>query len=294
MNGNIGTRAFSLLLAMLLVGMVMVPAVSAQSEANEEQMKLISDQAAKNLFHEFGLEKPEIVESPNINDYYKTKVKIDHILNISGFYDVKGSIIGLIEYDESEIILIDQNETVLEVIWDGQAASQYVIEPNVLAEKEFKMSIPSETDNFQGIMEGTQLSRIDIKLPSESGNKGIKTIYAVTVWREDWWNYLGNLNLLHTQGKFYVDYGVEVVSIVDQTYVQTAGGCDRCEFTHYTSGEGTYCGQVTSSAIWATIWTPTIKFSQDAWVSCDMLCREDGDGVADKWGAIGCGCLAVP
>ncbi|MEA2034289.1 MAG: hypothetical protein U9N40_02175 [Euryarchaeota archaeon] len=292
-----GMRALSVLLILLLAGMALSAGVSAfgiNGEADEEQLKLIGDPASGNLFHEFGLEEPKIVEGPTIKNYSETKSEIDLILEMGGFQDIKGDIVGLIDYDGSEIILLDQNETILEVIWDGSKASQHVIEPKLLGEREFKMYIPSDTDNSQGKMEGVQLSRIDIKLPTESGDIGIKTIYAVTVWREDWWDFFGNQNLLHTQGKFYVDYGIKVDSILDQTYVQTAGGCDRCEFTHYTSGAGTYVGQVTASAIWATLQAPTIKCSQDTWVSCDRNCNEDGNGVSDKWGAIGCGCLAIP
>ena len=297
MNGRAGLWAFSALSVVLVIGAVLSTSVSAfgvNGEMDEEQVTLNVDPTGENLFHNFGLEEPKIVTGPVIKGYSEVKNEIDQILEMSGFQNVKGDIIGSIDYGESKIVLIDLNETVLEVIWDGSKASKYVIEPKLLGEKELKTYSSPGSDVPQGKVEGAQLSKIDIVFPAGSDDVGVKTIYAVTVWREDWWDFFGNLNLLHTEGKFYVDYGINVNSILDQTYVQTAGGCDRCDFTHSTSGAGTYCGQVTASAIWATIWTPTIKCSQDTWVSCDKYCNEDGNGVGDKWGAIGCGCEAIP
>lgn len=278
MNRRSGMWAFSALLVVLLIGAALSTSVSAfgvNGEMDEVQLKLNVNPTGGNLFHTFGLEEPKIVAGPAIKGYSEAKNEIDRILEMSGFQNVKGEIIGSIDYGESKIVLIDQNETILEVIWDGSKASQYVIKPKLLGERELKTYISSDSDDPQGKVEGVQLSRIDIVLPTGSDDVGIKTIYAVTVWREDWWDFWGNLNLLHTEGKFYVDYGINVNSIIDQTYVQTAGGCDRCEFTHSTSGAGTYCGQVTASAIWATLQAPTIKCSQDTWVSCDRYCNED-------------------
>lgn len=122
-----------------------------------------------------------------------------------------------------------------------------------------------------------------------------KTIYSVSVWREDWWDFLGGQDMIHTEGTFRVDYGVNVCGITtENSYVETAGGCDKCEYNIEKSGVGSYVGEVTGHAIWATIQIPTIKCSQDTSVSCDRYCNEDGNGHGDKWGAVGCGCLAVP
>ncbi|MFA6332161.1 MAG: hypothetical protein WCX22_04345 [Methanoregula sp.] len=288
------------LLALLLAAMAMVPMVSAADTSggvNEKQKNSVHDPVNENFYLALGLEKPEKIQGPPVTSYKESKDKIDKILEMSGIQDNKENIIGLIDYEGSEILLIDRNETVIEIIRDNSTITQQVIEPVVLGEKEFKTDsvfVSESQEAITGARKGATISRIDVTFPTKSGNKNIKSLQSITVWREDWWDYLGELNLLHTQGRFYVDIGVEVDSVIDQSYAQTAGPCDRCDFTHYSSGAGSSEGQVTTSGLWATIWTPTIKMSQDAWVSCDLNGDEDGNGHGDKWGAIGIGCLAVP
>jgi len=281
-------KTITVLLVLLLAGMVMVPMVSATT---------VSEETKENYFLALGLEKPEKVQGPPLTSYQASKEKIDKILNTGKIQYDKENIIGLIEYNGYEILLLDQNDSVLEIISDGTTTTQQVIKPVHLGEKEFKTDSvfePTSIGTTTGAKKGAEISRIDIQLPEKSGKYSVKSVQAITVWREDWWDYLGELNLLHTQGRFYVDIGITVSSVIDQSYAQTAGPCDRCTFTHSASGAGTMEGQVTTSAIWATIWTPTIKMSQDAWVSCDLNGYADGDGNGDKWGAIGLGCLAVP
>ena len=288
------------LLALLLAAMAMVPCISASDingGANEEQKNLASNPINQDLYLALGLEKPEKIEGPPVTGYRESKDKIDKILEMSGVLDNKKNIIGLIDYDGSEILLIDRNETVLEIIKDGSTISQLVIKPVVLGEKEFKTNsvfVSESKEATTGARKGAIISRVDVTLPTKSGNINVKSLQSITVWRKDWWDYLGERNLLHTQGRFYVDIGVKVDSVTDQSYAQTAGPCDRCEFTHSTSGAGTSQAQVTTSALWATIWTPTIKMSQDAYVSCNLNGQESGNGHGDKWGSIGIGCLAVP
>jgi len=276
------------LLALMLAAMAMVPIVSATTT---------SEGTKENLFLALGLEKPEKVQGPPLTSYQESKEKIDKILSAGKTQYKKENIIGLLDYNGYKILLIDQDNSVLEIISDGTTTTQHVIKPVELGEKEFvtdSVFEPVSIGATTGAEKGFKISRIDVLLPEKSGEFTVKSIQAITVWREDWWDYLSELNLIHTQGRFYVDIGVTVSSVIDQSYAQTAGPCDRCAFTHTPSGAGTYEGQVSTSAIWATIWTPTIKMSQDAWVSCDLNGAYDGAGHGDKWGAIGLGCLAVP
>lgn len=258
------------------------------------QVKIVDAQNQRNLFDTFGIEEPEKVDLPDIRTFDEAGDTINQIIDVAGLKFFEGQIIGILEYADIKILLIDQGDTILEVTWDESTISTYTLMPELLGSKEYSIHVNHSEKGVIGHKEGIELHKLEVQITSSS-DAGVLTYYIVTVWREDWWEFLGDKNLLHTEGDFYVDYGNEVENILDHSYTETALGFDRCTFDHSTTGAGTIVGEVDTYALWALDSCVAVtKCDQDAWVSCDCWCNADGDGYGDKWIAIGCGCYAYP
>lgn len=238
--------------------------------------------------------RPE--KTTDLQGYDEAKDIIAQILDAAELQNFEGQVVGAVEHGDLKILLIDQGDKVLELAWDGINTWKFTLTPELLGSKEYPISINCcEEYNISG-KKGVELYKLGIQIPSDfSGGPAVLYTHIVTVWRHDCWHVYDTENCLHTEGKFYIDYGNEVETILDNSYTDTGFGFDLCTFDHTTTGEGTCAGKVDTYALWALDSCPvTTKFSIDAWVSADCYLNTDDDAFFDKWMAIGCGCAAYP
>jgi hypothetical protein len=160
------------------------------------------------------------------------------------------SIIGLFDFGPSQILLLNNGDFVLALSYDGKNVKTTTIIPKLLGEKKVT-EIPSLAPLREKTLGDTVTTNILTKLHSISiesplSPSGILTIYQVTKTRTDQYkNYLGEIRAsLTVQGLFYVNYGVSISSVIDQSSYYTTYPYTTCSFGHYISGVGTTSGQV--------------------------------------------------
>jgi len=275
------------ILAIGIVALVVCVIVPLLVYVSSTERVLVDTQTRINPYDLFDI-KPKTVD---LKGYDEAKGIIDTILDASGLETFDGEIVGVLEHGDLKILLIDQENTVLEVAWDGTNTWTYTLIPELLGSKEYPISANHSEKYIFGPKRGIELYRLKIQIPADTSDVGVLYMDIYDVWREDWWEINGGKNLLHTEGRFYINYGNEVEKVIDYSYIKTMFGFANCTFEHSTIGEGTCAGEVDTYALWALYDCPvTAKFSVDAWVSTDCWLNTDDDAHHDKWVAISCGC----
>ncbi|MDD5142390.1 hypothetical protein [Methanoregula sp.] len=250
-------KTWVVLLALLLAAMAMVPMVSAgggnPDAAGNTYLDLINpvSNGDINLFDKMGLQRPEIEKnSIPLKRYDESKEIVERIMAIGKVTNEAKSVIGLYDFGSSQVLLIDSGDSVLALSYDGNKVKTTKIVPKLLGE--MKESGPAKPASLQQKTLGdsvttnilTQLYSISIESPESSS--AVKTIYQVTKTRTDEYkNYLGEIRAsLTVTGKFYVDYGISISSIIDQSSYYVSFPYTMCSFTHAGSGTGSTAGQV--------------------------------------------------
>ncbi|AGB02942.1 hypothetical protein [Methanoregula formicica] len=250
-------KTWVVLLALLLAAMAMVPMVSAgdgnPDAAGNTYLDLINpvSNGDINLFDKMGLQRPEIEKnSIPLKRYDESKEIVERIMAIGKVTNEAKSVIGLYDFGSSQVLLIDSGDSVLALSYDGNKVKTTKIVPKLLGE--MKESGPAKPASLQQKTLGdsvttnilTQLYSISIASPESSS--AVKTIYQVTKTRTDEYkNYFGEIRAsLTVTGKFYVDYGISISSIIDQSSYYVSFPYTMCSFTHAGSGTGSTAGQV--------------------------------------------------
>ncbi|MFW6186362.1 MAG: hypothetical protein ACOC5C_06745, partial [Halobacteriota archaeon] len=261
-------------------GATQVENTEFHSDSNVEKVA-IEDLA--NIFEEFGLEEPEDGAPLDMETYNEAGEKIDAVLTATGLEDVnEETIIGILEAHGFQIVLVDRDDEVMEIAAKEGKTTTFTLTPELLGCKGSRAITEQRGEYTLTHTSGINLHKLEIPIPAG----GVSPLYnwIITVERDDSWNIGESELLLHTEGKFYVDKGDEVESIIDNSYTETATGFSNCEFNHSSSGEGSSVGHVDADSLWAQNTGPvTTKWYINAWVSCDYLCNTDSDGHGDKW-----------
>jgi hypothetical protein len=250
-------KTWVVLLALMLAAMAMVPMVSAQDvspdttgNAYQDLINPVSN-GNTNLFDKMGLQRPEIEKnSIPLKRYDESKEIVERIMTIGKISNDAKSVIGLYDFGSYQILLLDNEDSVLAFSYDGNKVKTTKIVPKLLGE--MKETEPAKPVSLQQNTLGntvttnilTKLYSISIESPESSS--AVKTIYQVTKTRtDDYKNYLGEIRAsLTVKGKFYVDYGVSISSIIDQSSYYVTFPYTMCSYGHAASGSGSTAGQV--------------------------------------------------
>jgi len=294
-------KLISVLLALLLAAMVMVPCVSAgdscqANPANENIQKPAMDNSA-NLFDEFGLQKPTVTEkaAPFLT-YEDSKDLSDLIIKQAKLSDDASAVIGMYDFGNSQMILINRGDRVLEAFYDGKTVETYLLTPKLLGDKTVteapqKIAGP-EGDSGEYSVETsvrTQLHSIDLVYPDGETNLASAmspmSTYTVTRTRTDVYrNGLGDtIARLITTGVFYVNYGVSITSISNSSSYwinPLFPGYSACSYTYQTSGVGTTSGQLYNHYKFGTL---NLRFQMDIWVGVDAWLTGSDGGSTNQW-----------
>jgi len=132
----------AVLLALLLVGVGILPCVSADCACHhedlqsQEEFKVVQPNTRTNLLDEFGLLRSgNLVSTVHLKPYTESKETADKILTAINLSNRPDSVIGMYDFGNCQILLIRQGESILEVVSDGQSMNSHSLVPQLLGEK---------------------------------------------------------------------------------------------------------------------------------------------------------------
>ena len=106
MKRKTGMQAFSLLLALLLVSVVLVPAVASEEEQIKTNLLFQNQEAEKNIYTMLGVEHPSRDDGPQWQKYNEARAQVDELLIRSESKESVGEIIGYLEGKKKELFSI--------------------------------------------------------------------------------------------------------------------------------------------------------------------------------------------
>ena len=245
------------LLALLLAAMAIVPCVSAADvnpdtvgNAYQDMINPVSN-GDIDLFDKMGLQRPEIEKKTiPLKRYDESKEIIDRIMTLGKIPNDAKSVIGLCDFGSDQILLIDNEDSVLALSYDGKQVKTTKIMPKLLGE--MKETGPAtrlslNQNSFGDTVTTNLLTKLySISIESPESASAVKTIYMVIKTRtDDYKNYFGEIRAsLTVNGKFYVNYGVSISSIIDQSSYYVTYPYTMCSYVHTPSGTGSTAVQI--------------------------------------------------
>lgn len=221
--------------------------------------------------------------SPQSNEIVfpaSNRIGVEQSFNSLEEISVGKSFVDIAKDGDYTVVLIDQGDTILEIVSDDSGTRQYLLTPVCLGEVRFEELSPETTD----VEAGVALYRIELTLPDEGSSPELKYVDIFDVWCENGWHSWGSTNLLHTEGRFYVDYGRAVLHVTDRSYAVTPTGFYQHQDCHSEVGHSNIAGWVTNNDIWSLYNLPTnAKFSVDSWITVDMYGNVQLGTSSDKW-----------
>lgn len=207
-------------------------------------------------------------------------------------------IVGMLEYNDQKIVLVDSEDMVEEIVADAQGniIAKYKLEPKLVGSTEYisdNSSIPMKTK--------IDLYQLEMKIPNgKDGTVERLTTDIITAQNEAWKEISCAYCLLMSEdlkvvakGRFFIDYGKNVESVTQLSYKET--NCNYynslCEFDRTTSG-GSPERQVDATARWAVNLAPvTANWEINSWVSVNKYGTMDSGASEDSWVTPGFGCF---
>ena len=290
------------LLALLLAAMTIVPCVSAAATCEVNGLPVdntgghVDPGESINLLEEFGLKKPADSEYP-FRTYADSKEIADRILVSVDMTDKSGSVIGMYDLGDTKVLLINNGESVIEVVYDGKTVNTFSLVPELLGEKresgDPKQVITGSATNGNYTVATETLTRLySVTLESPNQNAFLSrpgtvlSTYIVKKSRTDVYRSGGmDIASLHTEGWFYVNYGSSITSIGDYSsyWVTSAPFWQGCEYYTQNLGVGTTAAQHKTHLKFGA---PYVRHTMDMWVSCDAWLNANDGGSTNSWASV--------
>jgi hypothetical protein len=285
-----------MLLALLLAAMAMVPMVSAENSLSDQKVSdnlnaITSQLNHQNIFDELGLKTPEIIKNaPPFKSYNESREISDKIMKEAKVMDSTDAVIGSYDYGNYQILLINRELSIFEIAYDGKTIKTYTIIPKLLGTKENLNRVQSQ--NSKGKNDGNYTIKTDthIQLYQVSLISPDKTVTPMDTFllknnRTDVFRNVAQQTIatVHTEGWFYVNYGVSVTSIQDYSYWSidpSFVGWRECEFTVQKTGEGTTASKDTVHFKFGCY---IDRCQMDPWVNCDAWLKAYSDMTSNRW-----------
>ncbi|HII99875.1 MAG TPA: hypothetical protein HA272_11630 [Methanoregula sp.] len=203
---------------------------------------------AASLLKEYGEPEPEPAPDPlPVMQYPLQKEVIDTLVDREQIAVSEDSIIGLYEFPDSRLLLIDKDTSVEEILETGEDTRIHVLPKELVGD--FQLGVNDTGTAQQGMFHSSTeqhilVQRIDLALPGP-GNE-TAPLYIV---KKSGTEHLLNpdktpLATVSTAGTFYVLYGERVERIVSSSYVIPNPSWTLCLERVEISGEGTTMGEL--------------------------------------------------
>lgn len=216
----------------------------------------------------------EIISSPlNPDEIYSNTNYLEN-------KTIAKNLIGVIEHGDYTIALIDNGNNILEIISRDSDTWDYILLPECLN----KMNFLNKSTKSNNLEAGMAFYRVKIELPEKKTVSLLRSIDIYDVWCENRWSGLGFNNLLHTEGRYYINKGQNVVKIIDKSYSSTSVGFyERNSYISQTENSK-YDGLVTNKILWS-LWSFPIrtKYSVNSWIDVDIYYNTTIGTSSDKW-----------
>jgi hypothetical protein len=275
------------LLAFLLAAMAMVPMVNAVDVTPISPIHKVALASGdnQNIFDAMGLEKSQITQNPvPLMTYNESKGIADKIMKKAAIADSEKSVIGIYDFGSSQILLISREGNVLEVVDDGKSVTTRMIVPKLVGERERTYAQRNGVTDRLTNEDGQFITSITDKMYSFSvqqpNSARALTTYAIQRSRTD--SYVGTQTWITgtAKGTFYINPGVSITSILDESSYNVVFPYQYCEWRHSPSGVGSQVGQVNNHVKGGSLY---FRCQIDNWVSMDASGKEGDGGSAVKW-----------
>lgn len=258
-------------------------------------IEFINPGESLDLIDEFGLEKPAVPAADVLfRSYGESREIANRILAALEVPYGSDSVIGVYYLGTCQIMLIRQDDSILEAVYDGKMVKTHSLPPQLLGEKK-QSGTPKKGETYSTVTDDytittetvTRLYSITLQLADEdlaiSRPGMVLTTYIVKKSRTDVYkNVLTDIARLHTEGWFYVNYGSSITSIGDYStyWVTSLPFWQACEYSTQNLGVGSTSGQHKTHLKFGA---PYIRNTMDMWVSCDAWLNANDGGFTNSW-----------
>ncbi|MCD4846346.1 MAG: hypothetical protein K8R25_17860 [Methanosarcinales archaeon] len=183
----------------LISALITLNPASPYNESNDLQFSKVFNTS----FHKFPI---PLVSYSNSEDY------VDSVISSTSLSNYPQNIIGLIKYEESNIIFIESDGIITEIIADDEAnvLEIYTLELKPISSKEFyKKGIP---------MERTIIKLYELEIPlADISNSHSFNVSVLEVSYESWEDIISckenNNKNVYIEGRFFIDSSDSVVAV---------------------------------------------------------------------------------
>ncbi|MCK9591619.1 MAG: hypothetical protein M0Q91_06395 [Methanoregula sp.] len=202
----------------------------------------------ESFLHEFGNQEPVLNPGlPPMKRYVEKQQVIDTLMDRARVTGPPDSIIGLYEFPDARLLLINQNASITEVLETGRNLQTFALAPVPAGSRHYEdnggANVKHGDYNFSSAHSVT-INRIDLVLPS-TGNVTAPFYIVNKTESEQIFDPDGNsFAAITTTGTFYVLYGQRVERVTGSSAILLDPAWKQCSPRMEISGEGSGTGEV--------------------------------------------------
>ncbi|MDO9326704.1 MAG: hypothetical protein Q7T80_17270 [Methanoregula sp.] len=200
------------------------------------------------FLHEFGESEPDRnLTLPPLMLYEQKQQSIDTLMAQAHIDGPPNSIIGLYEFPDARLLLIDQNTSITEVLGTGEKIQTFSLTPVIVGNRHY---VSNETAGLQhgaynfSYEDSVAITRIDLILPPQGNMTHSLYIVNKTHTEHDLYPDGRSLAAVTTTGRFYVIYGQRVERVIGTSAIILDPAWKPCSPRTEISGEGREEGEM--------------------------------------------------
>ncbi len=250
----------------------------------------------ESILHEFGEPEPDRnLNLPPMVDYAVRQRISDAFLERAGIPPAPDSIIGLYEYPNARLLLVNRDGAIVELLRTGEKIQTFNLTPVFIGSR------PNGDNSMNPVQSGSYnlssessiaIERINLVLPGP-GN-GTAPLYIVNKTDIDRIFYPDGRHLasITSRSTFYVRYGQRVERIIGTTEIKLDSAWKQCSSQTRIPGEGGRRGDIQHTEKFAR-GSDRIVWSRLIVMSADIQRVDTGDESTSGWistDSTGCSC----
>jgi hypothetical protein len=200
----------------------------------------------ESFLHVFGEREPDRNSTlPPMQRYPDRKALIDTLMEKAGISASSDSVIGIYEFNDARLLLIDGNTSVKEVLESGDNVQTFSLNPVEIGSQHHEYN---QTENPRlgayNFSSGHSIiiSRVNLVLPQSGNVTAPMYIVNKTDFEQDFYPDGRSLASITTRGIFYVIYGQRVERVIGSHTVLLDPAWKQCSPRMEISGEGSSAG----------------------------------------------------
>jgi hypothetical protein len=200
------------------------------------------------FLHEFGEREPDRnLTLPPLMLYEQKQQIIDTLMAQAHIDDPQDSIIGLYEFPDALLLLVDQNNNITEVLGTGDKIQTFSLTPVMVGNRYYESNETADlqhgTHNFS-YENFVAITRVDLIIPPPGNMTHPLYIVNKTHTGHDLYPDDRSLATVTTTGRFYVIYGQRVERVIGTSAIILDPAWKQCSSQIEISGEGSGEGEM--------------------------------------------------